>query len=76
MLSLFRWADLRQDFKEVLTDLLSVIAVGFADEPDGIWQQDVALCFLRFVLLPLFVFLICDLLHSGHLVRQEFVKAT
>ena len=37
-------------------------------------QQDVALCFLRFVLLPLFVFFICDLLHGGYLVKLEFVN--
>ena len=47
----------REDLKEVLTDLFCVIAVGLADEPDGIRQQDVALRFLRFVFLPLFVFL-------------------
>lgn len=35
-----------------------------ADEPDGIRQQHMALCFLDFVFLPLFVFLICDLLHG------------
>ena len=66
-LSLFRRTDLRQNLKEVLTDLLCVKAVGLADEPDGIRQQDVALRFLRFVFLPLFVFLICDLLHGGYL---------
>ena len=54
-------------FQEVLTDLFCVIAVGLADEPDGIRQQDVALRFLRFVLLPLFVFLVCDLLYGGYL---------
>ena len=43
----------------MLTDLFCVIAVGLADEPDGIWQQDVALCFLRFVFLPLFIFVLC-----------------
>ena len=43
MLSLFRWTDLREDFKEVLTDLFCVIAVGLADEPDCIRQKDVAL---------------------------------
>ena len=64
------YIDLREDFKEVLTNLFCVIAVGLADEPDGIRQQDVTLRFLHFV------FLVCDLLHSGHLVRQEFVKAT
>jgi hypothetical protein len=42
-LSLFRWTDLREDFKEVLTDLFCVIAVGLADEPDCIRQKDVAL---------------------------------
>ena len=41
----------------MLADLLGIIAVGLADEPDGIRQQDVALRFLRFVFLPLFVFL-------------------
>lgn len=55
----------------MLTDLFCVIAVGFADEPDGIRQQDVALRFLRFVFLPLFVFLICDLLHGGYLSVLE-----
>ena len=70
-LSLFRRADLRKDLKEVLTDLFCVIAVGLADEPDGIRQQDVALRFLRFVFLPLFVFLICDLLHGGYLSVLE-----
>lgn len=70
MLSLFRRTDLRQDFKEVLADLFCVIAVGLADEPDGIRQQDMALCFLRFLLLPLFVFLICDLFHDGYLVKR------
>jgi len=43
LLSLFRWTDLREDFKEVLTDLFCVIAVGLADEPDCIRQKDVAL---------------------------------
>lgn len=47
----------------MLADLFYVIAVGLTDEPDGIWQQDMPRCFLRFVLLPLFAFLICDLLH-------------
>ena len=62
---LFRWADLRQDFKKVPTDLLCIIAVGLADESDGIRQQYMALCFFSFVLLllPLFVFLLRDLLH-------------
>lgn len=55
------------NLKEVLTDLFCVIAVGLADEPDGIWQQDMPICFLRFVFLPLFVFLVCDLLHGGYL---------
>lgn len=73
MLSLFRRTDLRQDFKEVLTDLLSVIAVGLADEPDGIRQQDVALRFLRFVFLPLFIFFVRDLLHGGYLVKLEVI---
>ena len=50
-------------FKEVLPDLFSVITIGLADVPDRIRQQHMAFCFLRFVLLPLFVFLICDLLH-------------
>lgn len=67
LLSLFGWADLRQNLKEVLTDLFCVIAVGLADEPDGIRQQDVALRFLRFVFLPLFIFLVCDLLYGGYL---------
>lgn len=66
-LSLFRWADLRQDFKEVPADLFGVIAICVADESDGIRQQDVTLRFLRFVLLPLFVFLVCDLLYGGYL---------
>ena len=66
-LSLLSQTYLRQDFKEVLTDLFCVIAVGLADEPDGIWQQDMPRCFLRFVLLPLFVFLLCDLLYGGYL---------
>ena len=61
------------DFKEVLTDLLGIIAVGLADKPDGIRQQDVALRFLRFVFLPLFVFLICDLLHGGYLAKRDSV---
>ena len=51
----------------MLTDLFCVIAVGLTDEPDGIRQQDVALRFLRFVFLPLFVFLVCDLLPGGYL---------
>ena len=68
MLSLFRWPYLREDFKEVLADLFCLIAVGLADEPDGIRQQDVTLCFLRFVFLSLFVFLICDLLHLHFLL--------
>ena len=34
-------------------------------------QQGVALRFLRFVFLPLFVFLICDLLHGGYLSMLE-----
>ena len=67
MLSLFSQTYLRQDFKEVLADLFGVIAVGVADESDGIRRQDVALCFLRFVFLPLFVFLVCDLLYGGYL---------
>ena len=66
-LSLFSQTYLRQDFKEVLTDLFCVIAVDLADRPDGIWQQDVALRFLRFAFLPLFVFLVCDLLCGGYL---------
>ena len=66
-LSLLKWTDLWQDLKEVLTDLFCVIAVGLADEPDGIRQQDVAIRFLRFVFLPLFVFLVCDLLYGGYL---------
>ena len=56
MPSFFRLANLRQDFKEMLADLLGIIAVGFANEPDGIWQQHMALCFLSFVFLTLFVF--------------------
>ena len=67
LLSLFSQTYLRQDFKEVLTDLFCVIAVGLADEPDGIRQQDVAIRFLRFVFLPLFVFRVCDLLYGGYL---------
>ena len=39
LLSLFRRTDLWQDFKEVLTDLLGVITVCLADEPDGIRQS-------------------------------------
>ena len=39
LLSLFRWTYLRQDFKEVLSDLLCIIAVGLADESDGVRQQ-------------------------------------
>ena len=74
MLSLFRRTGLRQNFKEVLADLLGVIAVSLTDEPDGIWQQDMALCFLRFVFLPLFVYFICDLLHGGYLDKLEFVR--
>ena len=42
LLSFFRWADLREDFKEVLSDLLGIIAVGLADEPDSIRQQHMA----------------------------------
>ena len=42
LLSLFRWTYLREDFKEVLADLFCIIAVGLADEPDGIRRQDVA----------------------------------
>ena len=42
LLSLFRWADFREDFKEVLADLFCIIAVGLADEPDGIWKQHMA----------------------------------
>ena len=49
MLSLFRWAALRQDFKEVLPDLLCVISVGLADEPNGIRQQHMSLYLLSFV---------------------------
>ena len=52
---LFRWAVLRQDFKEVLADLLCIIAVDLADDPDGIRQLHMALCFFRFVFLPLFI---------------------
>ena len=48
-------------------DLFGVIAICVADESDGIRQQDVTLRFLRFVLLPLFVFLVCDLLYGGYL---------
>ena len=61
LLSLFSQTYLRQNFKEVLTDLFCVIAVGLADEPDGIRQQDVTLRFLHFV------FLVCDLLYGGYL---------
>ncbi len=52
MLSLFRWTDLREDFKEVLTDLFCVIAVGLADEPDCIRQKDVALCISATLRIP------------------------
>ena len=64
MLSLFRWAALRQDFKEVLTDLFCVIAVGLADEPDGIRQQDVAFAFsaLYFCHSSYSLFVICFIL--------------
>ena len=55
----------------MLTDFFCVIAVSLADEPDGIRQQDVTLRFLSFVFLPLFVFLICDLLHGGYLSMLE-----
>ncbi len=41
---------------KVLPDLFYVIAVGLADEPDDIRQQDVAFCFHRFVFLSLLVF--------------------
>jgi len=68
LLYLFRWTNLRQDFKEVLADLLGIIAVGLADEPDSIRQQDMALCFFRFVFLSLFVFFVCDLLHLHFLL--------
>ena len=67
-LSLFRRTDLRQNLKEVLTDLFCVKAVGLADEPDGIRQQDVALPFLCFVFLPLLIFFVCDLLHLHFLL--------
>ena len=40
----------------MLADLLGIIAVGFANEPDGIRQQHMAPCFLSFVFLTLFVF--------------------
>ena len=56
------------------TDLFRVHFVCFTDEPDGIRQQHIALCFLDFVFLPLFVFFICDLLHGGYLVKLEFVN--
>ena len=69
MLFLLRRKNLRQDFKEVLTDLLCVIAVGLADEPDGIRQQHMALCFLCFVFLSLLIFFVCDLLHDVYLVK-------
>ena len=71
MLSLFGWADLLEYFKKVPADLFCVVAVGLADEPDGIRQQDVALRFLRFVFLPLFVFLISDLLHGDYLKKMN-----
>lgn len=53
----------------MLAGLLGVIAVGLTDEPDGIRQQDMPLYFLGFVLLPLFVFFICDLLQGSYLVK-------
>ena len=60
-LSLFSQTYLRQDFKEVLTDLFCVIAVGLADEPDGIRQQDVAFAFsaLYFCHSSYSLFVIC-----------------
>ena len=54
---------------------LSEDELGLADEPNGIRQQDVALCFLLFVFLPLFVFFICDLLHGGYLILTVFMNA-
>ncbi len=38
----------RQEFKEVMIDLLGIIAVGLTDKLDGIRQQDMPLCFLSF----------------------------
>ena len=76
MLYLFRWTDLRQDFKKMPTDLFQVHFVCFTDEPDGIRQQDAAFCFLRFVLLPLFIFLVRDLFHCGYPDKPEFVRLT
>lgn len=70
-LSLFRRTDLRQNLKEVLTDLFCVKAVGLADEPDGIRQQDVALRFLCFVFLLLLIFFVCDLLHLHFLLQKQ-----
>ena len=56
----------------MLTDLLGVIAVGLADEPDGIWKQHMAFCFLGFIFLPLFVLFIRDLLRGGYLDKWKF----
>ena len=57
----------------MLTDLFRVHFVCFTDKPNGIRQQDAAFCFLRFVLLPLFIFLVRDLFNDGYLVKLEFV---
>ncbi len=53
----------------MLPDLFCVIAVGLADESDGIRQKDMAIRFLLFVFLSLFVFFVRDLLHGGYFVR-------
>lgn len=60
-LSLLRWTDLRENFKEVLTDLFCVISVCLADEPDCIRQKDVAFAFsaLYFCHSSYSLFVIC-----------------
>ena len=57
------------------TDLFRVHFICFTDEPDGIRQQDAAFCFLRFVLLPLFIFIVRDLFNGGYPVKLEFVSS-
>ena len=70
---LFLRAYLGQYFQEMQTDLRRIIVIGSADEAEGVRHQDMALRLLLFVSLPLFIFLVRDLLHGGYPVKLEFV---
>lgn len=50
LLFLFGWTVFWQDFKEVLAELLGIMAVGLADKSDGIRQLHISLGFLQLIL--------------------------